>query len=84
MQGLAANCMLIEALGEGVKQIEKRSPAEFLASCSDIPWQEIKAMRNHIAHGYFDIDADFVFSVVKNDLDSLDEALALLEKIAKE
>lgn len=84
MQGLAANCMLIEALGERVKQIEKRSPAEFLASCPDIPWQEIKAMRNHIAHGYFDIDADFVFSVVKNDLDSLDEALALLEKIAKE
>lgn len=84
MQGLAANCMLIEALGEGVKQIEKRSPAEFLASCPDIPWQEIKAMRNHIAHGYFDIDADFVLSVVKNDLGSLDDALALLEKIAKE
>lgn len=84
MQGLAANCMLIEALGEGVKQIEKRSPAEFLTSCPNIPWQEIKAMRNHIAHGYFDIDADFVLSVIKNDLASLDEALALLEKIAKE
>ena len=24
MQALAANCMLIEAIGEGVKQIEKR------------------------------------------------------------
>lgn len=82
MQGLAANCMLIEAIGEGVKQIEKRSPSEFLASCPDIPWQEIKAMRNHIAHGYFDIDADFVLSVIKNDLGTLDDALARLENIA--
>lgn len=81
MQCLAANCMLIEAIGEGVKQIEKRSPVEFLASCPDVPWQEIKAMRNHIAHGYFDIDADFVFSVIKNDLDSLDLALEQLEAI---
>lgn len=82
MQCLAANCMLIEAIGEGVKQIEKRSPVEFLASCPDVPWQEIKAMRNHIAHGYFDIDADFILSVIKNDLHSLDLALIQLEAIA--
>ena len=30
---------------------------------------------NHIAHGYFDIDGDMVFDVVKNDLDSLLEAI---------
>ena len=34
--------------------------------------------------GSSNIDADFVLSVVKNDLGPLDEALALLEKIAKE
>ncbi|WP_369425856.1 HepT-like ribonuclease domain-containing protein [Hallella sp.] len=28
-------------------------------------------MRNHIAHGYFDIDGDMVLDVVKNDLDDL-------------
>ncbi|MCF2643986.1 DUF86 domain-containing protein [Prevotella stercorea] len=27
-------------------------------------------IRNHIAHGYFDIDGDMVFDVVKNDLNS--------------
>ena len=25
-------------------------------------------MRNHIAHGYFDINTDLVFDVVRNDL----------------
>lgn len=40
-------------------------------------------MRNHIAHGYFDIDAEFVLSVVKNDLIPLDDALSHLESIAQ-
>ena len=81
MQALAANCMLIEAIGEGVKQIEKRSPKEFLSYCPDIPWPEIKAMRNHIAHGYFEIDAEFVLAVLMNDLSPLDSALSRLQSL---
>ena len=32
-------------------------------------------MRDHIAHGYFNIDADFVFDVVNSDLEPLKEAV---------
>lgn len=32
-------------------------------------------IRNHIAHGYFDIDGDTIFSTVKNDLNALQEAI---------
>ena len=32
-------------------------------------------IRDHIAHGYFDINADLVFDVVNNDLDALREAI---------
>lgn len=84
MRDLAANCMLIEAIGEGVKQIEKRTSPDFLAQCPNIPWQEIKGMRNHIAHGYFEIDAEFVLSVIKEDLDELDQALEVLVQKIKE
>lgn len=80
MQKLAANCMLISAIGEGVRQIEKRAGEEFLALRSDIPWHEIIAMRNHIAHGYFDIDADFVLSVIQNDLDPLEDGIRELHR----
>lgn len=31
-------------------------------------------MRNHIAHGYFDINTDLVWDVVQNDLAPLLEA----------
>ncbi|MGE9953846.1 HepT-like ribonuclease domain-containing protein [Segatella copri] len=36
-----------------------------------MPWQDVIGIRNHIAHGYFDIDGDIVFDVIKNNLDDL-------------
>lgn len=71
MKNLAASCMLIEAIGEGVKQIDRITEGKLLMERPEIPWQDIIGIRNHIAHGYFDIDGDIVFDVVKNNLDSL-------------
>ena len=82
MKNLAASCMMIEAIGEGVKQIDRISNGNFLnTNCPDIPWQDIIGIRNHIAHGYFDIDDDIVFSTVKNDLESLKAAVEKLIKV---
>lgn len=75
MKDLAASCMLIEAIGESVKQIDKITDGNLLAKRPEIPWKDVIGIRNHIAHGYFDIDGDMVFDVVKNDLDSLLEAI---------
>lgn len=81
MKNLAASCMLIEAIGEGVKQIDKLSKSQLLQERPEIPWVDIIGIRNHIAHGYFDIDGDIVFDVVKNNLDDLLEAVEFfLEK----
>lgn len=75
MQTLAASCMLIEAIGEGVNKIHRITDRQLLAERGDIPWDDIIGLRNHIAHGYFDIDGDIVFSVVKEDLQPLFEAV---------
>ena len=75
MKNLAASCMLIEAIGESNKQIDKITEGNLLAKRPEIPWKDVIGIRNHIAHGYFDIDGDMVFDVVKNDLDSLLEAI---------
>ena len=71
MKNLAASCMLIEAIGEGVKQIDKLTQSRLLDERPEIPWQDVIGIRNHIAHGYFDIDGDIVFDVIKNNLDDL-------------
>ena len=75
MKNLAASCMLIEAIGEGVKQIDKITDGKLLDKRPEIPWKDVIGIRNHIAHGYFDIDGDMVFDVIKNDLDSLLKAI---------
>lgn len=75
MKNLAASCMLIEAIEESIKQIDKITEGNLLAKRPEIPWKDVIGIRNHIAHGYFDIDGDMVFDVVKNDLDSLLEAI---------
>lgn len=37
---------------------------EFSQKHSDIPWRNMRGMRNRIAHGYFDINLDVVWDTV--------------------
>ena len=71
MKNLAASCMLSEAIGEGIKQVDKATEGILLIKRPEIPWKDVIGIRNHIAHGYFDIDGEMVLDVVKNDLDTL-------------
>ena len=66
---LAADCMLIEAIGEGFKRIDERTQGQLLTARPEI------GMRDHIAHGYFDINNNMVWDVVKNDLTPLRDAV---------
>ncbi len=43
-----------------------------------MPWREIKGLRDHIAHGYFDLDASIIFDVVVNEIPSLKPAFERL------
>ena len=80
MQKLAASCMLIEAIGEGIKQIDNLTKGQLLTERPEIPWKDVMGIRNHIAHGYFDINGYLVFSTIKNDLSALQEAIGFFLK----
>ena len=75
MKTLAADCMLIEAIGEGFKKIDARTNHQLLSIRPEIPWKQVVGMRDHIAHGYFDINTDFVWDVIQNDLNPLLDAV---------
>ena len=75
MQKLAASCMLIEAIGEGIHQIDDITEGNMFPERPEIPWEDVIGIRNHIAHGYFDIDGEVVYGVIKQDLDPLLEAV---------
>lgn len=78
MKTLAATSMLLESIGEGFKKIDSKTQGTLLVMRPEIPWADVMGMRNHIAHGYFNIDADIIFDVGKNNLDSLGKAVRFL------
>lgn len=80
MKTMAASCMLIEAIGEGFKSIEKRDPEFLEKNMKDIPWENYIGIRNIIAHGYLHINERIIFETVKQDIPQLKECL---EKIMK-
>lgn len=84
MKNLAASCMLIEAIGEAFKKIDKETNGSLLMLYPDIPWKAVKGIRDHIAHGYFDIDADIIHSTVKDNLDPLLKATVFFISIVSE
>ena len=71
MQLLAANCTLITAIGEGINRINRILPDYLLSEFPEVPWKAIIGMRNHIAHGYFELDAELVFEAIRTDIPAL-------------
>lgn len=53
-------------IGESIKTIDAKAPG-FLNDFPEVPWREVMGLRDIIAHEYHRIDADEIFSVIKND-----------------
>ena len=65
---LDATCMLLIAIGESLKNLDKTTDGLLLPTYPSVPWKNIKGMRDIIAHHYFDIDADQILWIVKNEI----------------
>ena len=68
---LNALCMKILAVGEEIKGLDRRTGGELLNHYPTIEWKEVKGMRDIIAHRYFSLDADVIFSVITVDIQPL-------------
>jgi uncharacterized protein with HEPN domain len=56
------------AVGESFKQIDYKTEGKLLAHYPDIPWREVMALRNVLAHVYFEVDEEQIYSICKNDI----------------
>lgn len=75
MERLESTCMLLIAIGEGVKGVDKLTEKKLFSQYPSIDWKGVMGMRDIIAHHYFDLDAEIVYDVIKNDLPQLKEVL---------
>ena len=72
---LDATCMLLIAVGESLKNLDKVTEGKLLPTYPSIPWKQVKGLRDIIAHHYFDIDASQIFWILSNELSPLEQAL---------
>lgn len=72
---LDATCMLLIAIGESLKNLDKTTNGVLLPTYPSIPWKNVKGLRDIIAHHYFDVDASQILWIVKNEISPLKKAI---------
>jgi len=61
----------LEIIGEATKNI----PDEILSERSEIPWKQVRRFRDKIAHHYFDLNLQRIWSIVDSDIEPLETAV---------
>ena len=65
---LDAICMILIAVGEAFKQIDRKTGGKLLPRYPEVDWPGVMGVRDVIAHGYFDVDAEEVFAICHTDI----------------
>ena len=76
-QATAAPERFIEIMGEAVKRL----PMDLRVRYPAVPWKEIAGTRDHLSHGYDDVDYQVLWDAVQNDVPKL---LATIEQMLNE
>jgi uncharacterized protein with HEPN domain len=75
-QAVILNIMVI---GEAAIQILDECP-EFAARYPDVPWKQMRCMRNRMAHGYFDLNLNVVWDTVRQALPKLEHPILAIRQ----
>ncbi len=70
----------LEIIGEAAKKI----PDMICNQYSEIPWQDIRDMRNLLIHEYFGVNLNVVWNTAINDIPSLKNNLLKISKDVKD
>lgn len=84
MERLESTCMLLIAIGESIKGIDKLTHKELFPQYPAVDWKGAMGIRDIIAHHYFDLDAEIVFDVVKNNLPQMLETIKQIIRSVEE
>jgi uncharacterized protein with HEPN domain len=69
--------MSLVIIGEAATKMMDKYP-EFIQNHEQVPWRNMRGMRNRIAHGYFEINLDVVWDTVQSAIPELIRQLSVL------
>ena len=73
-------CMLLIAIGETLKKLDKITDASLLPNYPQIDWKKAKGLRDIISHQYFDVNAEAIFDVCKTKIQPLVDTITKIIK----
>jgi len=76
-------CMLLIAIGETLKKLDKITDASLLPNYPQIDWKKAKGLRDIISHQYFDVNAEAIFDVCRSKIQPLSDTIAKIIKDLK-
>ena len=68
-------CMLLIAIGESLKKLDKITEGSLLPKYSQIDWKKAKGLRDIISHQYFDVNAEAIFDACKTKIQPLHDTI---------
>jgi uncharacterized protein with HEPN domain len=67
-----------EAAVTRVGEAARHLPDDVTALAADVPWPQIRGMRNVLTHAYFDIEADVLWATIARDLPALADQVTVM------
>lgn len=80
MEKLDSICMLLIAIGESLKNLDKITDGTLLPKYPGVDWKKAMGLRDIISHHYFEVDADAIFHVCKTYIGPMDETIHQIVK----
>jgi uncharacterized protein with HEPN domain len=78
-------CMQLVALGEAVKKLDTLMGGELSRRYPQVPWRSVAGMRDILSHHYFDLNAETVYGVCRDEIENLRQTLERIRHdVAKE
>lgn len=71
LEKLDSISMRLIAIGEGFKNVDKLTDNKLLEKYPQIPWKQVKGVRDILSHHYFDLDAETIYEICANEIDGL-------------
>ncbi len=75
MEKFDSICMLLSAIGEALKNLDKTTSKTLLPWYPQVDWKKAKGLRDIISHQYFDINVEAIYNVCKNNIPELAQTI---------
>lgn len=82
MEKLDSICMQLIVIGEGLKNFDKVTEDSILPKYPQVEWKKAKGLRDIISHHYIDVNAEAIYEICKNRIQTLAKTIkTILEDI---